>query len=278
MATLRLKNFKTIFIVALAATATLWAASIAHAQPFFDDFEDGSATDGSPVTWADYPAPYNLGTFEVVNGDLVISPATTGPVLPAAPNYREKDVVAANRLFHDVNVLARVRALTNQPSVVGIGLLDTHFTNGNVGVSVNSSLVFDGSRRYLTMNREINQSFVNLGEVNTPVSHSAQDVNLRFSIRGNQASFSVWPDGQPEPLVPQMLRTLPSSFDNVQGRVVIWAGNAVTASPVAFRFVNVVPEPATAPLAVVSLLATLCWTRRRRLMGEEAVTAYCRRT
>jgi hypothetical protein len=248
---------------ALVVATSMLASSTAQAQAFLDDFEDGSATDGSPVTWSDYPAPYNLGTFEVVNGDLVISPATSGPTLPAAPNYREKDVVVAGRLFHNVNVRARVRALTNQPSVVGIGVLDTHVTDGNVGVSVNSSLVYDGSRRYLTMNREINQNFATLGEVNTSISHSAADVHLRMAISGNQASFSVWPEGEPEPAVPQLQRTLPSTFDNIQGRVVIYAGNGGTASPVAFRFVNAVPEPSSLALMGSAVVAILSRARRR---------------
>jgi hypothetical protein len=41
----------------LGLTSTVQAQSFA---PFFEDFEDGSATDGNPVRWADYPAPYNL--------------------------------------------------------------------------------------------------------------------------------------------------------------------------------------------------------------------------
>jgi hypothetical protein len=250
------------------AAGAMFASTNALAQSFIDDFEDGSAADGSPVTWSDYPAPYNLGTFAIVDGDLVISPATSGPTLPAAPNYREKDVVADDRLFHNVNVHARVRALTNQPSVAGIGVLDTHVTDGRIGMAVNSFLVFDGSRRYLGMNREINQSFVAMGEVNTPISHSAVDVNLRVVITANQASFSVWPEGEPEPAVPQLQGTLPSAFDNVQGRVVIFAGNAVTESPLAFRFVSAVPEPSSLALVGSAVTAALLrsWRRRRRVV------------
>jgi hypothetical protein len=186
-------------------------------------------------------------------------------VLPQGPNYREIDVVATDRLFHDVVVNARVRALTNEPSIVGIGVLDTHFTDGAVGMSVNASLVFDGSRRYLLMNNEVNQNFTQLGQVDTPINHFAGDVNLRVAIAGNQASFSVWPEGQPEPLVPQMQRTILNAFDNVQGRVVILAGNSGTESPVAFRFINAVPEPSSVALGSLGIVALAAFGVRTRL-------------
>ncbi|MCA9150403.1 MAG: hypothetical protein KDA92_13925 [Planctomycetales bacterium] len=259
------KNFfKPLFVSSLVAII-LAATSPTHAQYFQDDFEDGSATDGNPVTWSDYPPPFNLGTFAVVDGDLVITPATTGPVNGADRNYREKDVVVANRLFHDVNVLARVRALTDAPSIIGIGTLDTHFADNGIGMSVNSSIVFDGARRYLLMNYENNLSTTRLGLVDTNISQSASDVNLRVAIAGDVASFSVWADEEAEPTSPQLQRKLPRSFQNTEGQVVIWAGNADGVdSPVAFRSITVVPEPSAAMLGSVAYLALLSRVRRCR--------------
>jgi hypothetical protein len=116
------------------------------------------------------------------------------------------------------------------------------------------------------MNNEVNQNFVQLGEVDTPINHFAGDVNLRVAIAGNQVSFAVWPEGQPEPFVPQLQRTIPSSFDNVQGRVVILAGNAGTPSPVAFRFVNAVPEPSSVALGSLGFVALAGFVFRARLL------------
>jgi len=41
---------------------------------FFDDFEDGSATDGAPVTWS--PVPGFAGSYEVIDGDYVLTRPT----------------------------------------------------------------------------------------------------------------------------------------------------------------------------------------------------------
>ena len=40
---------------------------------FLDDFEDGSATDGQPVSWA-FVAPWDNADFGVTNGSLVVTP------------------------------------------------------------------------------------------------------------------------------------------------------------------------------------------------------------
>ena len=62
--------------VCTSLTITFGLISIASAgEPFFDDFEDGDYMDDSPVTWSRYPAPYDLGTVEVTEGNLVLNQA-----------------------------------------------------------------------------------------------------------------------------------------------------------------------------------------------------------
>ena len=94
---------------------------------FIDDFEDGNAADASPATWTRYAPPFDQGNFAVVNGSLVVTPPTSGP-LPFGPNYWEKGVYLANQLYHDVNVLTQFRALSQGSTWVGINALDTEAT------------------------------------------------------------------------------------------------------------------------------------------------------
>ena len=63
---------KTIsFILVLALVLTLVGSIATGGIVFLDDFEDGSATDGAPVTWS--PVSGNTGSYEVIDGDFVLT-------------------------------------------------------------------------------------------------------------------------------------------------------------------------------------------------------------
>jgi hypothetical protein len=253
----------SFMILSVAAYLT---TPVAHAQFFRDDFEDGSATDGNPVTWVFAPEPFHLGAFTVTGNDLVISPATQGPVpYPDIPNYRETGLRVEDRVYHDVDVRTRVRSNNGGVSVIGIGLLDTHQRSDPLlGTSVNGVLIFDGTRRYMELNFEQNLNFIHRQDLNTTISPFASDVNLRFRVAGDQASFWAWPEGQAEPPVPQLTAQLPSDYANLVGHVGLFAGGGPTANPITFRFVNVVPEPASLGLFVSAMMAALYCVRRHR--------------
>jgi hypothetical protein len=79
---------------------------------------------------------------------------------------------------------------------------------------------------------------------------------MRFAITGLKASLTAWPEGTPEP-APQLSVTLPSSYANAQGHVAVWVGNRNASVPVAFRFVQVAPEPASLTMAFVAIVALI---------------------
>jgi hypothetical protein len=217
---------------------------------FLDDFEDGNATDGSPATWAHSAPPFDQGNFAVVNGSLAITPATSGT--PPFPNLWETDVYLANQLYHDVNVHAQFRALAQGSSWVGINALDTEATQGRSGVYATGFIVQDGANRFL----RITQNDSAIATSNTTLSQLTDELNMRFVVTGLRASLTAWPLGTPEP-APQLSVTLPASYASTEGHVTIWAGNRTTSVPVAFRFVNVVPEPASITIAFVMILMLL---------------------
>jgi hypothetical protein len=214
---------------------------------FFDDVEDGNHADGNPVTWSRFPAPYDQGDFSVKDGSFVVTPPIDGPLpIPFFSNYWETDVVVESQLYHDVNIHTRVRELASGDDAhqAGIIALDTYFTDGLDGSSVQGILgkLFDGSSGISLITSQ-NNGFGELSRESTALSHFETDVNLRLVVQGDTVSLKAWPEGDPEPLEPQLSRPLPEHYWNQEGRVGIWAGNQNTSVPVAFRFVNVLPLP-----------------------------------
>jgi hypothetical protein len=135
---------------------------------------------------------------------------------------------------------------------VGINALDTEATQGRNGVYVTGFIVRDGTNRFL----RITQNDVPLATSNTALSQVTDELNMRFVISGLKASLTAWPLGTPEP-APQLSVTLPSSYANAQGHVAVWVGNRSTSVPVAFRFVEVVPEPASITTVFVTIVALI---------------------
>jgi hypothetical protein len=118
---------KSCYFCLPLACLSLSVSPVQAGEFFIDDFEDGNAADASPATWTRYAPPFDQGNFEVVNGSLVVTPPTSGP-LPFGPNYWEKGVYLANQLYHDVNVPTQFRALSQGSTWVGINALDTEAT------------------------------------------------------------------------------------------------------------------------------------------------------
>ena len=67
--------YKTfMFLASFVVVLTLVGSVATGGIVFLDDFEDGSATDGAPVTWS--PVPGFTGSFEVIDGDYVLTRPT----------------------------------------------------------------------------------------------------------------------------------------------------------------------------------------------------------
>jgi hypothetical protein len=234
---------------------SLFVLPVRAGEFFLDDFEDGNVADGSPATWSRYAPPFERGTFAPANGSMVVTPPTSGP-LPFGPNYWETGVYSANQLYHDVNVLAQFRALADGSSWVGINALDTEATQGRGGVYATGFIVRDGTNRFL----RITQNDATLVTSNTTLSQLTDELNMRFVVSGLNASLTAWPLGTQEP-APQLSVTLPSSYADIQGHVAVWVGNRNISVPVAFRSVQVVPEPASITMFVVMILMSVGSTR-----------------
>jgi hypothetical protein len=217
-------------------------SSAVGGKAFTDTFQDGSHEDDSPVTWSRYAAPLDLGDVTVIDGDLVIVPPASGPLpYPSVPNYWETDVVVENQLYHDVNVVAQVRALNDEPSVVGISVLDTFYNDLSNGENLVFALALIDNSRYLTLHYFKGETAFRLAiQEPTMISHRDEDLNFRLVVSGDKVRATAWPSGSVEP-APQLAGVLPELFDNLAGRVALIAGGQSAEAPVAFRAVTVIP-------------------------------------
>lgn len=77
---------------------------------FIDDFEDGDATDGSPVTWVP-SATYSGGTREVVDGDYVIG-----------HNSAASSVVEGSDELADISICTQLRIVASSGAWVFPGV------------------------------------------------------------------------------------------------------------------------------------------------------------
>ncbi len=249
------------FVFAFAITLPANAGKV-----FYDDFEDGSATDGNPVNWVPVPG-WSSGTREVIDGSFVHTPRGLGGV------DDEMDTEVAGEIYQDVSI--RTRVLAGKGNDVALFARST-FVDG----SQRSEFQFIGgffssgelTLRYAGVNPDGGLFAATLQDFSTGWTPSAQDIYLQMDLIGDILSLTGWLDGAAKPSQPQLIANIGSITDGnlnevergtVGVFVVPHGGRDIPApQPVAFRYVEVVPEPSTGGLALGLILAA--WAFRRR--------------
>lgn len=257
-------SFGSLFLLAAAFAATV------QGKTLLEDFEDGSYTDGTPASWTRYAAPFDRGEVIIQNGSLVITPPTSGTPHPADPQAWETDVYLQGSLYHDVNILTQVRALSNAPTAIGINAIDMDAVNYPNGSGVYALLVNDGNKKYLELTYGVGTSSGLIGQTPTNLDLFNKEVNMRLIIDGPQVAFTAWELGTSEPK-PQLVGTLPLSLQNHQGYMGLYSIGRGTPAPAAFRYVAIVPEPTSGIGSVWGLL--LLATRGRRLRDNRPASS-----
>ena len=251
-----------LWAIVMSATATA-------AMPIYDDFEDGSATDGQPLTWGLGTAPFDNGVREVVNGDYLLTPDLDVNI-PGLADYRENDSNVVGLILQDVSMETTARALGNENDYV-IGLYGRDTWDGALGITIWSALTRDGTL-ILTSTKDSNNT--RQRRQATGLDAYNEDVRLRLDILGDTATAYAWPAGDPTPDQPLLTLKLPGPGAEdymVEGGLGIWngqfgIGQSETIVPIAFRDFRVVPEPHTCTLLLIAMLV-LGARRRRRLNG-----------
>ena len=175
----------------------LFLASIAWGQEntiLFDDFEDGSAEDGTPALWRE--GALTNGKAFVDGGDFILEP-TVGNGLSWMVEIPHGNV----------SIRTQARLLENRSPTDSLGLwgrgdedgvIDSYWavinTNGQLYAGVGDG---PGSTRSI---------------VNTSLDPVASDVFLQLDLIDDQISFTAWSEDFPKPIEPQV------SFSDVRNQ------------------------------------------------------------
>ncbi|MHC4521783.1 MAG: hypothetical protein ACYTAS_24585, partial [Planctomycetota bacterium] len=136
---------------------------------FVDDFEDGSATDGAPVTWSSVSG--FAGSYEVVDGDYVLTRPTS---------YEEMYSGVDQYTLADTSIRTQARLIGSGAWWFGLG------ARNNRGVGTYVVLWRNNGR--LEIWRFGASAYVGsmLASAYVGIDPRAQDVLLRFDVIGNE--------------------------------------------------------------------------------------------
>jgi RNA polymerase sigma factor (sigma-70 family) len=252
------KLSRTTGIVALVAALVLGAvpgsqiiglSSFLQAAQFFDDFNDGSATDGTPVTWAPWPF-YSNGTYTIEQNSFVLRPNVA-----SQPLVSLVDGVMAT----DVSIRAQVRASGESAGTALFARFsgeNQHTYQGGIETSGNVYIGWNGA----------DTQFHNLGTVSTDLRPNQEDVVLQFDVFGNSLELFAWRPGEAKPTVPTVM-VIDNQFAGL-GQIGLLHHPIGTGSGT-FRYVSVanvpIPEPATVALGSLGFVALASFAFRIRL-------------
>ena len=179
------------------AVVVMWPC-LSHADwdapYFFDDFEDGDATDGNPVKWTvEQPEP---GTFEVIDGDLVV----TLPDDPLPPGDARGTCLSPRITVTDASFRAQVKYIVPGSNWATFWSRGVNFTpDGSESISLESAIRADGLLSLHISRLTPDLVFQILRQAETDVNPFQEIVNFQFDVFGEFANVTVWPDGQPKP-------------------------------------------------------------------------------
>lgn len=174
-------------MVATAMLATV--VSTSHAETL-DNFLDGSAVDGDPIEWLWMDEPvFGQGTFDVIEGDLIVSPSTRYLLL-----------VAGDNRLDDLSLQTQVRML--EPSDDGRQFFE-FAARGEVptGPAYLGGITEEG-RVYIRNSIDDGSLFQE-----TDLRPLEEDVVLQFDLIGETLSMWAWRPDQQMPAEPQVMTT-----------------------------------------------------------------------
>jgi hypothetical protein len=200
----------------LAAVLVLHlAVAPASAVTWFDDFNDGDAEDGSPLTWTPYPVL--PGDYNATSGDYVLNPgfgASNDDSMAVLIETANNPTIPA---FTDVSVRTRGTIIPDPESdlVGGNLVLISRFDFATFSGYI--SYLDDGGQMWIgtfTGGAESDQIVVYDPDDQVPpvedFIHAGQEVVIQLDTFGNELSFTAWYPGEPQPAVPNISGTSPS--------------------------------------------------------------------
>jgi hypothetical protein len=183
----------------ISLSLLLGTALFAQAAGWSDDFNNGSITDGNPVTWGTNPLGFFPGNYDASSGDLQLS-------APGGGNNNQLVAWVDSLTSESLYVRAQGVILPGpNPGEDGGNLallarLDPNFITGYVmyldsGGTLGLQVSLQGVLTDITPT-------VDLGDLN-----ALSDVIMEFNLVGDQLSGFVWKPGDSKPATPQITGT-----------------------------------------------------------------------
>ena len=169
-------------------------AQEAEEIPFFlENFEDGDAMDGDPVSWRIASSFGASGQGEIIDGSYVL-------VSRGRCTVRSDDSI----LMNDVSIRVQVRRLSPENDSI---LVAAHGQEDGRGymASVNDN----GMHLWISTGMSpvpTSLSFKLNGSLNT----YQKDINLQFDVVGKKLSLTAWAEGSNKPSRPQLTASAPN--------------------------------------------------------------------
>jgi RNA polymerase sigma factor (sigma-70 family) len=248
----------TVGIVALAVALVLGASPFSKSIDlvsrvradtiFFDDFNDGSAMDGSPVTWIPVPG-FNTGTFSAATGDYVLTQPANGAPQVVYPNILP---------LGTTSIRSRVRELQGSGPISLFGRFNTIAPQSGYQAGIEP-----GGLYIVRTNAPFNNT--DLASTTTDLNPSVEDVFLQFDMIGSQLNLFAWRAGDAKPNSPT-LSAIDNTFPTGIAGILI---DSEASHSIAFRFVHVadmpIPEPTSVALGSLGFVALASFAFRTRL-------------
>ena len=242
-----MKTQRTITHVLCVALLIAMPWGTVQADPsFFDDFSDGDAQDGSPISWL-----WNVATADVavVNGDLTVRPKVKKPSVPF-PMIMPKDtnnngqkyagdlvVTAQFTMTQPGDASAGIFLRSSLPEdrqcyVGGIYATNQLFLERDDGVSQSNKVVFG---KYWIPG-------FNIGSEDLILQLSVSDFLTPQGTRSSRIELRAWRPGEEMPTQPQ-LSTIDGKYaDGIAGLYVDSGAYAPGLSDITVRWIDFVGE------------------------------------
>jgi hypothetical protein len=195
--------FLTFTLAVAMLTLVVCAGPAQAVTTWFDDFSDGNAEDGNPLTWV--PQPALPGDYNATSGNYIFTPGF------GAGNDDSMAAAVEETSFTDISVRTRTRS-EGSGNVGAIGRLDFATVSGYIGLVDYGGLLILSRVEGGQVNEDFDLS------VDIPELTALEDLIVQLDIFGDTVSLTAWRPGDPQP-APQLEGT-DSTFASGTGGLV----------------------------------------------------------
>lgn len=186
------KNRHRLSAIALAILAVVLVPP-AYGVGWFDDFNDGNATDGNPVTWTPNGSGFLPGIYDASSGDYMLS-------APGNANDNDSLDASVNVNFTDTYVRTQAVVMPGMLPEETAGTLGVWARFDPPGLSGYLALLSTGS--HLELLRIDGGSPITLNEMRGLDIDTLTDAMIELNAVGDLLSVYLWRPGDPKPATP----------------------------------------------------------------------------